>query len=44
MNYHNVTKGLIPAYKVSGLSYNEARGLEEIGMIECHTLNPGRIG
>jgi hypothetical protein len=29
---------------VSGVSYNEARGLEEIGMIECHTLNPGRIG
>ncbi len=44
MNYHRITKGLVPAYKVSGLSYATARGLEEIGMVECHTLNPGRFG
>ena len=39
MRYHESTRGLTPAYRVSGLSYAEARGLEEIGMVECHTLN-----
>ena len=39
MRYHASTRGLTPAYRVSGLTYAEARGLEEIGMIECHTLN-----
>ena len=39
MAYHEKTRGLTPAYRVSGLSREEARGLEEIGMIECHTLN-----
>ena len=40
MSYHFATRGLTPAKRVSGLSYFEARGLEEIGMIECHTINP----
>ena len=44
MSYHKRTKGLTPAKRVSGLSYEEARGLEEIGMAECHTLNPGQSG
>ena len=39
MRHHASTRGLTPALRVSGLSYAEARGLEEIGMIECHTLN-----
>ena len=39
MRYHAATRGLTPQLRVSGLSYAEARGLEEIGMIECHTLN-----
>lgn len=39
MKYHQKTRGLVPAYRVSGLSLAEARGLEEIGMITCHTLN-----
>ena len=39
MTYHYLTRGLTPAYRISGLSYAEARGLEEIGIIECHTLN-----
>ena len=44
MAYHKETKGYLPSYRISGLSYAEARGLEEIGMIECHTLNPGQPG
>ena len=40
MTYHERTRGLTPVKRVRGLSYAEARGLEEIGMIECHTLNP----
>ena len=40
MAYHKATRGLTPQKRISGLSYAEARGLEEIGMIECHTLNP----
>jgi hypothetical protein len=40
MAYHYATRGLTPAHRISGLSYIEARGLEEIGMIECHTINP----
>jgi len=39
MAYHKATRGLDIKYSVSGLSYFEARGLEEIGMIECHTIN-----
>ena len=39
MKYHAATRQLTPKYRVSGLSYAEARGLEEIGMIQCHTLN-----
>ena len=39
MAYHEATRNLYPAYSVSNLSYYEARGLEEIGMIECHTIN-----
>jgi hypothetical protein len=39
MRYHASTRGLTPKYRISGLSYAEARGLEEIGMMECHTLN-----
>ena len=40
MTYHRITRGLRLAKRVSDLTYAEARGLEEIGMIECHTLNP----
>ena len=43
MQYHRATRGLIPAHRISGLSYLEARGLEEIGMIECHTINPDNM-
>ena len=39
MAYHYATRNLTPAQRISGLSYNEARGLEELGMIQCHTLN-----
>ena len=39
MAHHYATRELTPASRISGLSYAEARGLEEIGMIECHTLN-----
>ena len=39
MAHHYATRGLTPAYRIPNLSYAEARGLEEIGMIECHTLN-----
>lgn len=39
MAYHYSTRGLTPAQRISGLNYAEARGLQEIGMIECHTLN-----
>ena len=39
MKYHEVTRGLVPAYMFRGLAYTEARGLEEIGMIELYTIN-----
>ena len=39
MAHHYATRGLTPKYKATGLNYFEARGLEEIGIIECHTLN-----
>ena len=39
MRYHASTRGLIPKHRISGLTYEEARGLEEIGILECHTLN-----
>ena len=38
MNYHKKTRHLVPVYKVEGLTYKEARGLEEMGMLLCHTL------
>ncbi|MBQ3482257.1 MAG: RHS repeat-associated core domain-containing protein [Oscillospiraceae bacterium] len=44
MSYHKQTKGYLPAYRIQGLSYAEARGLEELGMIKYHTLNPGKYG
>ena len=40
MKHHEATKHLTPAKRISGLTYEQARGLEEIGMIECHTLKP----
>jgi len=40
MQYHKATRNLKPAHRIRGLSYAVARGLEEIGMIQCHTLNP----
>ena len=39
MRYHEITKNYTPYLRVQGLSYEVARGLEEIGMIACHTLN-----
>lgn len=39
MNHHYSTRRLTPAKRIPGLSYKEARGLEEMGMITCHTLN-----
>ena len=39
MAYHEATRGLTVKYACHGLTYAEARGLEEIGMIECHTIN-----
>ena len=44
MWYHKKTKGLELAVKKSGLSYEVARGMEEIGMLACHTLIPGSKG
>jgi len=38
---HYKTKGLRPKYRVTGLSKSQARGLEEFGMITCHTINQG---
>ena len=38
MQHHKSTRHLTPKYYVDNLTYEEARGLEEIGMIECHTL------
>ena len=43
MAYHAATRGLEPAYFIAGLSYLEARGLEEIAMIECHIINPDNM-
>ena len=39
MSYHKRTKGLKPVHYYQGLSKNVARGLEELGIIYCHTLN-----
>ena len=39
MAYHEATRDLTVKYAYHGLTYAEARGLEEIGMIECHTIN-----
>ena len=46
MTYHKNTKHLYPAYRFSELTYEEARELEEFGMIACSTIqklktNPG---
>ena len=41
MAHHYSTRHLTPNSRISGLDYATARGLEEIGMIQCHTLNPG---
>lgn len=38
--YHERTKGITLYYAVHGLDWATARGLEEIVMIECHTMNP----
>ena len=40
MSYHKLTRKLTLVKRISNLSYIQARGLEEIGMIQCHTLNP----
>ena len=39
MNYHRNTRGLEEVYSVHGLTKDVAHGLEEIGMIQCHTIN-----
>ena len=39
MAHHKATRNLTPAHRISGLRYSEARGLEEIGIMTCHTLN-----
>ena len=39
MIYHRNTRGLEEFYSARGLTRDEARGLEEIGMIQCHTIN-----
>ena len=39
MIYHRNTRGLEEAYSVHGLTKDVAHGLEEIGMIQCHTIN-----
>ena len=39
MSYHKRTRGLVLAFAARGLTRDEARGLEEIGMIQCHTIN-----
>ena len=45
--YHKRTKGLTCVEHIDNLSYNEARGMEEVGLLWCHTLNldksPGNI-
>ena len=38
MQYHKRTRNLEPYFYVNNLTYKEAMGLEEIGMIVCHTL------
>jgi len=42
LNYHKNTRGLKEGYRIAGLNKIQARGLEEIGMILCHTLKPGK--
>ena len=39
LKHHKAIRGLDPHTVVKGLSYDEARGLEEIGMIQCHTIS-----
>lgn len=38
LNYHKRTKGLFLVRVITGLTYEEARGIEEIAMIQCHTI------
>ncbi len=38
MNYHKNTRGLVEAYSISGLTYEEARGIEEISMVILGSL------
>ena len=40
MAHHYRTRGLLPKWRIPNLTYAVARGLEEIAMIQCHTLNP----
>ena len=41
MNFHWRTKKLKPAYHIQGLTRAQARGLEEMGMLQCHTIKKG---
>ena len=45
--YHKRTKRLTCVEHIDNLSYNEARGMEEVGLLWFHTLNrdksPGNI-
>ena len=41
MRHHFRTRGLTPKYYIPGLTYEEARGLEEEGMWRYHTLKKG---
>ena len=38
MAFHEKTRHLYPAFKIEGLTYEEARGLEEIGMLSLNSL------
>ena len=38
--YHKRTKRLTCVEHIDNLSYNEARGMEEVGLLWFHTLNP----
>ena len=37
LQFHKRTKGLMPAYLITGLNYESARGLEDFLMLEIHT-------
>ena len=38
MRYHKAVRDMVPVDSVSGLTYEQARGMEEIGMQYYHTL------